>query len=84
VAALAAAVRERRYANEAAARYGLVNARLRARQIAEARADLAQLRATGATSPMIETLAARVQQVSGETAGSLGTLGTALQRYPGR
>jgi predicted Zn-dependent protease len=84
VAALAAAVRERRYANEAAARYGLVYARLRARQIAEARADLAQLRATGATSPMIETLAARVQQASGDTAGSLGTLGTALQRYPGR
>jgi predicted Zn-dependent protease len=84
VAAFAAAVRERRYANEAAARYGQVSARQRARQGAQARADLAALRAAGATSPMIETLAARVQQASGDAAGALATLGTALQRYPGR
>ena len=84
VAAFAAAVRERRYANEAAARYGLVTARLRARQLPEARTDLAALRATGAASPMIETLAARVQQASGDAAGALAMLGAALQRYPGR
>lgn len=84
VAAFEAAVRERRYANEAAARYGLVAARLRARQLAQARPDLASLRATGAASPMIETLAARVQQASGNAAGALATLGQALQRYPGR
>ncbi len=84
VDAFAGAVSERRYANEAAARYGLVTARLRARQLPEARADLAALRATGAASPMIETLAARVQQASGDAAGALSTLGTALQRYPGR
>ena len=84
VVAFAAAVRERRYANETAARYGLVTARLRARQLPQARADLAALRVTGAASPMIETLAARVQQASGDAAGALGTLGAALQRYPGR
>ena len=84
VSALAAAVRERRYANEMAARYGLVVARLRARQLPETRADLAALRATGAASPMIETLAARVQQFSGDDAGALATLAQALQRYPGR
>jgi predicted Zn-dependent protease len=84
VAALAAAVRERRYANEAAARFGLVTARLRARQLPQARTDLAALRATGAASPMIETLAARLQQASGDAAGALAALGAALERYPGR
>lgn len=77
------AVKERRYANEAAARYGLVMARLGARQIRQAAADLAGLRATGAASPMIETLAARVQQAAGDVPGALATLDQALQRYPG-
>ncbi|MDA1117739.1 MAG: M48 family metalloprotease [Proteobacteria bacterium] len=84
VATLLAAVRERRYANEAAARYGLVVARLRARQVPEAQADLAALRATGATSPMIETLAARVQLAAGDGVGASAALQQALQRYPGR
>lgn len=84
VEAFATAVRERRYANEAAARYGLVTARLRARQLEEARTELAALRATGAASPMIETLAARVQSATGDAAGALATLASALQRYPGR
>jgi beta-barrel assembly-enhancing protease len=84
VASFDAAVRDKRYANEAAARYGLVTARLRARQLEAARKDLAALRATGAQSPMIETLAARLQQESGNPAGALATLRQALQRYPGR
>jgi predicted Zn-dependent protease len=84
VESFAAAVRDKRYTNEAAARYGLVTARLRARQLAEARQDLATLRATGAQSPMIETLSARVQRESGDAAGALATLAQALQRYPGR
>ncbi|MGD9952091.1 MAG: M48 family metalloprotease [Burkholderiales bacterium] len=84
VATLAGAVRDRRYANEAAARYGLVVAQLRARQVAEAQGGLESLRATGAASPMIEALAARVQQAAGDEAGALATLRQALQRYPGR
>ncbi len=82
VAHFAAAVRDRRYASEAAARYGLVVAQLRARQVSEAQAALAGLRATGAGSPMIEALAARVQQASGDAAGALATLRQALQRFP--
>lgn len=82
--AFASAVRDRRFANEAAARYGLVTARLRARRLQEARSALVALRATGVASPMIETLAARVQEASGDAAGALATLGAALQRYPGR
>jgi predicted Zn-dependent protease len=82
VAHFAAVVRDRRYANEAAARYGLVAAQLRARQVREAQSGLAGLRATGAASPMIEALAARVQQASGDAAGALATLRQALQRFP--
>ncbi len=82
VAHFAAAVRDRRYANEAAARYGLVVAQLRARQVREAQSALAGLRATGAASPMIEALAARVQQAAGDAAGALATLRQALQRHP--
>jgi predicted Zn-dependent protease len=80
----AAAIRDRRYANEAAARYGLVTAHLRAGQTREAQSALAALRATGAASPMIETLQARVQRAAGDAAGALATLGKGQQRYPGR
>ena len=84
VAGFSSSVKDRRYANEAAARYGLVVALLRARQVPEAQAGLAALRATGAASPMVETLAARVQQAAGDGAGALATLKQALQRAPGR
>ncbi|HEX5091894.1 MAG TPA: M48 family metalloprotease [Burkholderiales bacterium] len=84
VTSFAAAVQDKRYANEAAARYGLVSARLRAGQVREARADLAALRALGAESLMIETLAARVQQAAGDTRGAFATLSAALKRYPDR
>jgi beta-barrel assembly-enhancing protease len=84
VRSFAAAVRDKRYANEAAARYGLVAARLRAHQLEPARKDLASLRATGAQSSMIETLQARLQQAAGDIAGARDTLALALQRYPGQ
>ncbi len=82
VALFAASVRDRRYANEAAARYGLVVAQLRARQVREAQASLAALRAAGASSPMIESLAARVQQAAGDPAAALATLRQAVASFP--
>ncbi|MGH8688683.1 MAG: M48 family metalloprotease [Burkholderiales bacterium] len=84
VATFAAALREHRYANEPAARYALVSARLRAGQVREAKSDLAALRVTGAASPMIETLAARVQQAAGDAAGATATLRAAVARFPNR
>jgi len=51
------AVRERRYASESAARYGLTVAYLRAKRAKEAEAELARVRAAGGSGPMIETLA---------------------------
>ena len=75
-------VRERRYASEAAARYGLVVALLRAGRNADAAAQLATLRALHAASPMIEELAARVRQAQGDGAGAMAILRAALPRYP--
>ncbi|HUJ85456.1 MAG TPA: M48 family metalloprotease [Burkholderiales bacterium] len=77
-------VREHRYASESAARYGLAVALLRAGRAAEAKAQLARLRALAADSPMIETLAARVQQALGDAGGALAILGAARQRFPNR
>lgn len=75
-------VRDKRYANEAAARYGLVSALLRARRFAEADRELAALRASGAAGPMIETLAGRVKQALGDAAAAEKLLAQARARYP--
>ena len=76
------AVRDGRYANEAAGRYGLVNALLRSRRAKEASAEIARLRKTGAGGPMIETLDARVRQALGDHAGAEKLLAQARSRWP--
>src|SRR5688572_5698686 len=63
-------VREGRYANEAAARYGLVSALLRARRAQAAEAEMTRLRASGASGPMLDTLEARVRQALNDHAGA--------------
>ena len=75
-------VREKRYANEAAARYGLVSAQLRARRPQAAAAEMARLRATGASGPMLDTLDARVRQANGDHAGAESLLAQARSRDP--
>jgi predicted Zn-dependent protease len=59
-----ASVSERRYGSEAAARYGLAAALLRAGKTKQAGAEMARLRALGAVSPMIDLLEARVKQAA--------------------
>ena len=76
------AVRERRYASEAAARYGLSVAYVRAKRAKEAEAELARVRAAGGAGPMIESLAARVKQAQGDRAGAAKLLGESYARYP--
>jgi len=75
-------VREKRYASEAAARYGLTSALLRAGRAKEAQGELARTRAAGAAGPMIETLGARVRLALGDRAGAASQLGEAHARYP--
>jgi len=82
VAYFQASVRDRRYASESAARYGLAAALLRARRPKEADAEVVRLRAAGGAGPMIETLAARVKQALGERAAAATLLGEAYARYP--
>jgi predicted Zn-dependent protease len=84
VAYFEAVLRDRRYANEAAARYGHAVALLRARAPREAEAALAPLRSAAAASPMIETLAARVRSALGDHDGALAILSAALERFPHR
>jgi predicted Zn-dependent protease len=76
------ALRDRRYASEAATRYGLVVALLRAGRSAEAATQLTTLRGLSVASPMIDGLAARVSQARGDRAGALAILRAALSRYP--
>ena len=76
------AVREKRYINEAAARYGLASALLRAKRPKEAEAELARARAAGVAGPMIETLAARIKLAQGDRAGAASLLGEAYAKYP--
>jgi predicted Zn-dependent protease len=82
VAYLERSVREGRYANEAAARYGLVSALLRARRAPAAEAEMTRLRATGVSGPMLDTLEARVRQALNDQAGAEKLLAQARARYP--
>jgi beta-barrel assembly-enhancing protease len=75
-------VRDKRYASESAARYGLTAALLRARRAKEADAEVARLRAAGGAGPMVESLAARVKLALGERAAAAALLGDAYARYP--
>jgi len=79
-----AAVRDRRFANEPAAGYGLVIALLRAKQPREAAARLERLRASGVDSPMLVSLTARVRQGLGDAAGALAVLKDGAARWPHR
>lgn len=84
VASFAAAVRERRFASEAGARYGLATALLRARRAPEAAAELERLRALKAESYMVELLAVRIAQSRGDAAGGIALLEAAAAKYPNR
>lgn len=77
-----AALKDRRFANETAARYGLAVALLRDRQILEAKIALATLRAGSLKGPMIETLTIRLLQAAGERAAAFAQIKEAMLRYP--
>jgi predicted Zn-dependent protease len=77
-----AILKDRRFANETAAHYGLAVALLRSRQVAEAKTEVAKLRSGMNRSPMIETLAARVLKAAGEGAAAIVLIKEAMGRYP--
>jgi predicted Zn-dependent protease len=81
VAHFESSLRDARYARRSAARYGLVCALVRAGRGKEASTQLQRLRGE-AQGAMIESLAARVLRVQGDTAGTAAALREARQKYP--
>ncbi len=82
VAFFRTALAERRFADEAAVRYGYAAALARARDFKAADAQVRALRKTARPHPMVETLAARVKAGAGDVAGAERILAAAGQAYP--
>jgi predicted Zn-dependent protease len=82
VAYFEGALRDGRYATEAAAHYGLASALLRSRKTKEAQAEVKRLREAGASGPMVEMLAARVEEALGDYAQAAAVLADARARFP--
>jgi len=76
-------LKEKRYSNEAAARYGLITALLRARQFKEAEAEAQKLAAGKSSSPMIQQLFANVALASGNPTLALQRFQNGSATYPG-
>lgn len=75
-------LRERKFSSEVAVRYGLAQARLRAKDYGAAELQVAELRRLKTGSPMIDTLAAELRLKQGDSAGAVRLLRAALTRYP--
>jgi len=75
-------VAEHKFTSEAAARYGLARAQMRAEHFAGAERELAALRRLGVHSAMIEGLAADLRLAQKDPAGAVSILTPALVRYP--
>jgi predicted Zn-dependent protease len=77
-------LKEGKYADEAAARYALVLALLRAGNIRRATAELPRLEALAPADPMVMALAAQLHIERRAIAEGLGTYRQALALHPGR
>jgi len=82
VAFFRTALAERRFADEAAVRYGYAAALARARDFKAADAEISALRKTARSHPMYETLAARIKAGAGDLAGAEKILAAAAQAHP--
>jgi predicted Zn-dependent protease len=74
-------LRDKKFSNEIAARYGLAEALLRAMEPARAEAELAPLMKS-TDHPMFAGLLARIKQARGDNKGAAEVLKQALARYP--
>jgi predicted Zn-dependent protease len=75
-------LKERKFSSEAAVRYGMAQARLRAGDIAGAERELNDVRRLKLVSPMLETLAAELRAKQNDFPAAIRLLGTAHVRYP--
>ena len=74
-------VRERKSASQAAARYGLVYALMRAKDVQAAQREFEALRALKESSPMIADLAAEIRANAGDLPAAQAIYRDALQRF---
>lgn len=75
-------LQEKKFASEAASRYGLVVALMRASDLPRARKEFEALKAFNLSSPMIFGLEANLQNASGNASAAQATLREALQKFP--
>lgn len=75
-------LRDKKYASEAAVRYGLAYALLREKDVAAAQREMDALQALKVSSPMISALAAEIRLAAGDVATAWSIYRDALQRYP--
>ena len=77
-----ALVRDQKYSSEAAVRYSLSYALLRAKDVAGAQREMNTLKALKLTSPIISGLAAEIRIAAGDLPSAQAIYRDALQRYP--
>ncbi|HSS46129.1 MAG TPA: M48 family metalloprotease, partial [Burkholderiales bacterium] len=75
-------LQEKKYTSEAAQRFGLTIALLRARNLERAEQELAQVRKIAQPSPLIEILAGQLKSAGGKTAEASAIYRAALKNYP--
>lgn len=73
----------KRYSSEAGARYGLVSALVRNKDFKRAEAELQRLRALAPQNAMVDLLAMRIREESGDRKGAAELAKVALLRQPG-
>ncbi len=84
VAYFRAALAERKFNDEVAARYGLVASLLRSEEFPQAIAELAALEKIAPPHPMIEAMAGHVLMESGQLDLAIARFKSALARYPNK
>lgn len=75
-------LRERKFASEAAVRYGLAYALFRAKKYAQAESELEMVRRQKSGSAMAEDLAAEIKAGTGDLASAATIFREGLQRFP--
>lgn len=77
-------LREKKYVNESAQRYGLVTALVRMKKFERAELELAQLRKDLPLDAIVENLAAQVKLAAGKEDAALAQYRAALRNFPNR
>ncbi len=75
-------LREKKYASEAAIRYGLAYSLLKAKEVTAAQREVEALQALKLSSPMIAGLSATIRMAANDLPGATTVYRAALQRYP--